>query len=349
MSRQASLRQKGKYWASFINGETKRFGRVDEVSQADATKRFREYLASIGGPAERSPTITLDQLAERFLVWVAANRGKKAHAERSRHIDRFRKSAGKIEAGDVTSAHIEKFVGYLRASEFAADYVEKHLVSVKAMFRKGVRKGWIPATVRPFDAVDAIRREPKALVEDKLPTRSEVARLIEAADGIDRDMIGLFYATGARTGEIAAARAGDFQRANRQIILAKHKRSYTLRQATPRVITLNDEATEILTRLTADLPPEAILFPMPRDGKPHSNYSMGERFRRVRKRAGVRNTITIYSLRHLWISDALAAGIDAMLVARMAGTGLKMIESVYGHYRSQNLHDAQARIDASRS
>jgi hypothetical protein len=35
-------------------------------------------------------------------------------------------------------------------------------------------------------------------------------------------------------------------------------------------------------------------------------------------------------------------------IARMAGTSIAMIERVYGHFRNQDLHDAQARLDAVR-
>ena len=44
----------------------------------------------------------------------------------------------------------------------------------------------------------------------------------------------------------------------------------------------------------------------------------------------------------------LMAGVDVLLVAKMAGTSLKMIEQVYGHFRNQSYQDAQARLDAHR-
>jgi hypothetical protein len=36
-------------------------------------------------------------------------------------------------------------------------------------------------------------------------------------------------------------------------------------------------------------------------------------------------------------------------VARMAGTSVKMIETVYGHFRVQSFNDAQARLDRERA
>ncbi len=76
---------------------------------------------------------------------------------------------------------------------------------------------------------------------------------------------------------------------------------------------------------------------------------LDDRFATARKRAGIRSTITLYSFRHLWISEMLMAGVDVLLVARMAGTSVAMIERVYGHFRNQSYQDAQARLDRERA
>ena len=77
--------------------------------------------------------------------------------------------------------------------------------------------------------------------------------------------------------------------------------------------------------------------------------NIAERFQTVRNRAGIHSTITIYFFRHLWISEMLMAGVDVLLVARMAGTSVAMIERVYGHFRNQSYQEAQARLDRERA
>jgi len=67
----------------------------------------------------------------------------------------------------------------------------------------------------------------------------------------------------------------------------------------------------------------------------------------VRTRS-VRSSITIYSFRHLWISELLMAGVDLLLVARMAGTSATMIEQVYGRFHQGSLTDALDRPDGLR-
>jgi hypothetical protein len=45
----------------------------------------------------------------------------------------------------------------------------------------------------------------------------------------------------------------------------------------------------------------------------------------------------------------LIAGVNVLLVARMAGTSVAVIERVYGHFRNQSYQDAQARLDRERA
>jgi integrase len=158
-----------------------------------------------------------------------------------------------------------------------------------------------------------------------------------------------FHATGARTSELLAARAADFQPITHQLVLGKHKRSKTLTEPAARRIALNAEVLGIVRRRCKGRPTDAAIFTQPRNGRPWDRHSAAERFCAVRERAGVRSTITIYSFRHLWISEMLMANVDVLLVARMAGTSVAMIEQVYGHFRNQSYQDAQAKLDRERS
>src|SRR5208337_1761781 len=98
----------------------------------------------------------------------------------------------------------------------------------------------------------------------------------------------------------------------------------------------------IMARRCEGLSLDAYVFTRPSGGA-YSNMNLAERFQTVRNRAGVRSTITIYSFRHLWVSEMLVAGVDVLLVARMAGTSVAMIERVYGHFRNQSYQEAKAR------
>ena len=51
-------------------------------------------------------------------------------------------------------------------------------------------------------------------------------------------------------------------------------------------------------------------------------------------------------LNRVWM---LMGGVDVLLVARMAGNSVAMIERVYGHFRNQSYQEAQARLDRERA
>jgi integrase len=297
-------------------------------------------------------TINVHELADLFLAWVRTHRGETAYKNRQRHLRRFRKVYGEMEVVAIKGAHIEAFTDTLRSEGHAVDYIQKHLISVGAMFNKGARKGWLPTGVKPFATVEALRLPAKTLTEDALPTNDEIHALLTAADadphGQMGDLLRLYYDTGARTHELIRAKVGDFQRQARTIVLGHHKRSHTMREPTARTITLNAEAYAILERRCESRGPDLPIFYRPKTGKPMGRPDANQYFRTVRKRAAVRDSITIYSFRHLWISEMLMAGVDVLLVARMAGTSVAMIERVYGHFRNQSYQEAQARLDRVR-
>jgi integrase len=196
--------------------------------------------------------------------------------------------------------------------------------------------------------VESIRFDPRLLLESDLPTPDEIGSLFAHSRTDMGDIIGVYYAMGCRTHGLIEARCSDFQPNARTLVLGRHKRRRTLREPIPRTITLNDNACAVLARRCKGRPADAYIFPN-RKGKPYTSALFDDRFATVRKRAGVRPTITIYSFRHLWISEVLMAGVNVLLVARMAGTSVAMIERVYGHFRNQSYQDAQARLDRERA
>lgn len=237
----------------------------------------------------------------------------------------------------------------------------------------------LPGNFRPFAGIERTKVPPKALTEADLLTEMEVEALVEAAGfdvdqfrrwGIEKhiekhgrknmrpskdcfpDMLRVYHATGARTTELAKARVRDFSARSRQIILGEHKRAKTQRVAAPRHINLNDETLGILRSLCEGRDSDEFIFRR-RSGKPWTKKTLSKRLRSVRRiavalGAGVRQGVTVYDFRHLWISDALMAGVDVMTVAKMAGTGVRMVETVYGHFRTDHYAEAQRRLDEQR-
>ncbi len=401
MPRQPRLRKKSGYWASDAGGTTSYFGKVGEVAFEDAQRRFRDFLSGDRQPATgpiavspppsspqpaviaiSQPSPTVAELVPKFLAWMERNRDRRNRLERERHLRRWCDSYGDLAATAVEGDHLESFIDDLTADGHEANYVKKHVTTIKMLFNLATKRGWIPQGTRPFIGVEPVQVPMKPLAESDLLTDEEVARLLKYADadlspyclksrfrqrqpdeyrtgeanpwrGFE-DMLRCYYHTGARTAELCQVRVGDLQRETRQLLLGQHKRSRTLKVAMARQIALNDAAFEIVDRICHGRDGMAPIFVQPVHGRqpqpnrPWDRISIARRFRSIRRLAGVREHRSIYDFRHLWISEALMAGIDVLLVARMAGTSLSQVERTYGHFRNQSFVDAQARLDERR-
>jgi integrase len=238
----------------------------------------------------------------------------------------------------------------------------------------------LPKTFQPFAGVERTKVGPKPLTEAELLSPAEVVALFDASkfeidqfrrNGIEKhikkhgtanlrlckdsfpDLLRVYYATGARTSELAAARVRDFSPTSKHIVLREHKRAKSQKTAKARDINVsNSEAMEILQRLCKGRGPDESIFARA-NGRAWDKKTVNARLHsveRIARASGqkVRDPVTIYDFRHLWISDALREGIDIVRVAKIAGTSVRMIETVYGHFRKEEIEEAQKIVDQGR-
>src|SRR4029079_1070635 len=90
------------------------------------------------------------------------------------------------------------------------------------------------------------------------------------------------------------------------------------------------------------------------DGRAWNQNEIHARLRAVKALATerdqcIRQCITPYSFRDLYISELLMLGIEPFKVAKMAGTSLKELDSCYGHFFNHDLATAQQRLARSRN
>jgi integrase len=336
----------------------------------------------------KSQELTAGDLMDLFLEWIEKHRSDRTYSTRKTHCNRFGRlrvngqKIGDLLARKVRSSDLEAWLAHLETEGNEAQTRRHAQTSIKHCWNwatkhcpEGSNTSYLSPTFRPFSSVERVYVPPKALTENDLITDEEIKVLFAAAeidlDSCHRlrpktprppeknpyrsfaDMLRCYHATGARTDELAQCKVGDALFKTSQVILGKHKRSKKQRTPTLRHITLNDEALVLFKKHSAGKEKTDHIF-VNSYGKPCSRKRLAERFNRVKEIAAekkigmVRNEITIYALRHLWISESLMAGNDIATVAKMAGTSIMMIERVYGHFRNQHLHEAQARLDALR-
>jgi len=239
--------------------------------------------------------------------------------------------------------------------------------------------GLLPEDHRPLAKLPRGYIQPKDLSEADLPTDEEIEIIhrwsavdlskVREASGrwrvrtpdeyyanpewrVFADLMQVYDATGARTGELCAVLVRDVMVRTRQLCLGRHKRSQTLSNPTVRNIQLDTEIIKILTRNAHGKQTDDPLFTR-LDGRAWTQEDVNRRLRVVKAAAAehnqvVRDRITPYSFRDLYISELLMIGTPPFQVAKMAGTSLREIERTYGHFFNRDLAAAQEKLARTR-
>jgi integrase len=154
-------------------------------------------------------------------------------------------------------------------------------------------------------------------------SESELQRLIDACpDGL-RELVAAGALTGARLGELTAARVRDFD-ADAAILTVSGKTG-------ERPIHLPPAAVVLLSQQASGKRPQDYLLTTAAGGR--WTASLHSRpFAVAVERAGLDPATVFYSLRHSWISGALVRGVPTKAVADHTGTSIAMLQRYYARF-----------------
>lgn len=130
--------------------------------------------------------------------------------------------------------------------------------------------------------------------------------------------------TGARPGEIARLKAKDFDKNLGTLILSG--------KTGRRQIAVSSAAFELFSEVCKTRIGDAVMLPNSY-GQPWDKDAWSKPFRAAARAAGLVDDVVMYSLRHTAISEMILAGIDSLIVAKLTGTSVAMIEKHYGHLK----------------
>ncbi|PZU27392.1 MAG: integrase [Stenotrophomonas sp.] len=165
--------------------------------------------------------------------------------------------------------------------------------------------------------------------------REQRRALLEAADAPVRDLIECVALTGCRPGDPALCLRSDYDGRTASVRFRSKDHD--------RKIPLSPAASALFDRLAKGKLPKAHLFTQ--DGKKAwTADAWSEPVRAAAARAALPEGVTLYTLRHCWITDAIVGGMDLLTVAKLAGTSLAMIEKHYGHLVQGAARDKLAQV-----
>lgn len=310
-----------------------------DVTVGEACIAYLKALESEKGP--RTAQEARSRL-QRCVIGRGAEEARKARARVVHPHALARKQLAKLRVADLEAWRngllAEGLEGEARRKARAS--ANRDTTALLAALNYAHRAQLVPSTMawsglRKFGDVQARKHEtrPTLTVTDRNALLTAAGAV---AGGAIRPLLEALILTGARPIELCRLKVADFDRVAGTITL----RSYKGRSAEPRMrhVPLRVLGAEALFKeLAKNKLPTAYLFTRD-DGSPWGHSDWDHLVREARDRAGLRH-ITAYDLRHTFISESLAGGVDPLTVARIVGTSVEMISKTYG----QLIEDHAAR------
>jgi integrase len=312
--------RKGKgEWCVYLHGTLHRLGKDKD----EAFRKFHRMMADGGEPPAPHAALTFRQLVEDYLADL-----EKRATERTVYVARcylkpILVGCGDLAARQLRKHHVEAAVRkHGRWNATTENHVKARVVAV---FNWAVNQELLASNpVKGLKKPKARSRGTQALLDGE-----EHAKLLESAPGYLRDVLVALHDTGARPCEVLSVTAAEFFPELGVWVLETHKTAHETGKA--RIVYLTPRLVEVCRELAARHP-EGPLFRR-RSGKPFPPaYYLARLVRQLRRKLGLRETITPYGLRHSFATDALAAGVPDAQVAELLGhSGTAMLHKHYSH------------------
>jgi integrase len=343
------------------------FERVDgglrEAREVRATLEARRSTGDV--PVDAS--MTTGELVDR---WIAhRERIGKVRPTTARRYRQLMQTHGarlsRIRAARQTAVRLQAEADAL----IAAGVDPRQLFAIlRAAFRQAVR--W---KLLPYSPVDAVELPTARRPELAVPTHDEVARLLAGAGDLSdpfRAGITIAAGTGLRRSEVLGLRwsnvdlAAGVVRVRRGLHAVRRPGEDELVELTPksdrgrRDVELPSAVGSVLERYRKAQTErrvalgEAWAHGWHADdvviddglGRPIHPDVFSRRFTRLRARVGVRADVRLHDLRALYVTEALAAGVDPGIVSRQAGHST--VSFTFDVYQRVRREDARAAADA---
>lgn len=337
---------------------TKSLGKWPGVTVESARTRARALLSEVdgnGGQLARPKRETMT-VADACRDYVAATRkeGREATAvDAERRFARvvYADRIGKIKVAHLTQDDVEGWRDRVERGDLAALPTTKGRPPQTKPLSKATANRMRTALVAALNrAVERRHVKPDAAIEwnsvkphkgagnrrELYLTRAQRRALLDAADGAVRDLVECVALTGCRPGDPAACLRKDFDARNGVVTFRT--------KGHVRKVPLTPAANALFLRLAKDKLPAAHLF-VQDGGRPWTSADWSAPIRAAAATAKLPEGVTLYSLRHAWITDSIVAGLDLLTVAKLAGTSLQMIEQHYGHLVQDAARDKLAAVE----
>ncbi|MHC4578135.1 MAG: tyrosine recombinase [Planctomycetota bacterium] len=285
----------------------------------------------------------MDDLGREFLRWAEVEAGLSRHtlAAYRRDLEDYAgflrgrgQRTGRVRPGDILA-----YLGHLRRSGRAEATVCRRFACLRSFHRFLAAEGLVG--VDPTATLDAPR---KWRTLPRVPSREEVTDLLAAIPAgtprgrRDRALFELLYATGARVGELTAARVRDLH-PDLRILRLRGKGSKE------RVVPVGRAALAALRLHHADRKepqPTSPLVASMRD-RPLTRDRVLRLLRTYAAEAGLRSAPSPHGLRHAFATHLLEGDADIRTVQELLGHANVATTQLYTHVDQERLRSIHSK------
>lgn len=317
-------------------------GSTPSVGYDAAVKAARQWFAQCkGGSTE---VITVEEACRRYVIDRRTEKGEGTAKDAEGRFNRlvYGTKFGKIKLPSLRTAHISDWRNAQveqddaeddpDAERRAKDSTNRNLATLKAALNLAYRMG-LASSTEQWDRVQSYQKVAKR--RDVSLSMLDRKKLITAASPDLKVFLNAMLLTACRPGELAGCMVGDLDPAGLLTVSGKTGR---------RTIPISPKALALLKSAAGDRDLDEPL--LTRSGVAWTRFEWRDAFQEARRAAGLAESVVMYSLRHVAISEMLVAGIDPMTVSKIAGTSIAMISSNYGHLIKERVVEQLARVKA---
>jgi integrase len=301
--------------------------------KVDAQRWLDEQLAAVVTGQFVDPQAGKVPFMAFFERWAERQLWTKG-TERAMRLAASCTTFGHVPLNRIQRSHIEAWIKHLQTLDrgdrqeggLAPGTIKTRFNNVRAAFRGAVRDRLIASDPTDGVRLPRVRRSEAAMA---LPTSSQVAALLAAAESKFGPFVALCAFAGLRLGEAAALRLSDIDFEQGRIQVARQvqrERGGGVEIRAPkygseRVVHVSDELLGLIRRYVATHratgEPDRWLFEGTGGNPPHQN-TVGYWWRLAREEAGC-PSLRLHDLRHFFASGLIAAGCDVVTVQRALG------------------------------
>lgn len=330
--------KEGVFWLAYY--ENSKLTRESLKTKDKSTARYlqnkkdRELMENKSSAPKQSRECL--PLLREYSKFNQNRRSKSANLNSEEKIKSFLAYSNIQTIDQITEKRLQEYLNHRISKESLSLYTINHIIAIlKAWLNYAVRMKYIFSN--PLSRVKKYKlpENPK-----KFLSKEEIESLLKASKDsnlyIDRQatlypIIATGIYTGMRPSEIFNLEWQDIDFAHNQVTV-KNKESFIIKTKKFRVIPLHDRL-------------RAIIKPLAKDKGPCFDCANRRRiFNRVRKKANLPN-ITLYTLRHTFISHAMMNGIPPATVSKWAGHSSIVTTMGYSHLCPDHSAKEIAKID----